>query len=272
MNSNADISLVKLLFGFIILLIPILLLWLYKVKIVKSIVVSAARMVVQLALVAVYLEWVFNLNSAWVNTIWVFVMVLVGTITTINRVSLNWRVFVVPFLIAGISSVLIIDTFFLGFIINLEYVFDARYFIPITGMILGNSLKHNIVGLSAYFKGLSEKTELYQFLLTNTASKKIALRPFIADALKQALNPMIASMSVVGLISLPGMMTGQILGGSSPATAIKYQIMIMLAIFVGCTLNLFLSIILSNRSVFNGYHNFKPEVLKGKLRHKKVKA
>jgi putative ABC transport system permease protein len=60
----------------------------------------------------------------------------------------------------------------------------------------------------------------------------------------------------MGLISLPGMMTGQLLGGSSPAIAIKYQIMIMLAIFTGCTLNLFLSIIASNKVVFDAFYNF----------------
>lgn len=65
------------------------------------------------------------------------------------------EVFLFPLFIAGITSVLIVDGFFLGFILELNYIFDARYFIPITGMILGNSLNHNIVGLSSYFKGLS---------------------------------------------------------------------------------------------------------------------
>ena len=62
------------------------------------------------------------------------------------------------------------------------------------------------------------------------------------EALKAALIPITNSLFAVGLVSLPGMMTGQILGGSSPVIAIKYQIMIMLAIFVGCTINLVVSI------------------------------
>ncbi len=160
------------------------------------------------------------------------------------------------------TSVIIIDSFFLGWIIKLDYFFDARYFIPITGMVLGNSLNHNIVGLSTYFVGLSEKRELYYFLLTNTADTKLSIRPFIEDAVKRGLNPLIATMTVIGLISLPGMMTGQILGGSSPAVAIRYQIMIMLAIFTGCTINLFLSILFSNRFVFDKYNRFKDNVLK----------
>ena len=153
-------------------------------------------------------------------------------VITVKRISLSWKVFALPLFIAGLISVIIIDTFFLGFIIKLDYIFDVRYLIPITGMILGNSMNHNIVGLTAFFKGLSEKSDLYYFLLTNTGSSKLALRPFYGEAFKRALNPMIANMSVIGLISLPGMMTGQILGGSSPVVAIKYQIMIMSYNFV----------------------------------------
>jgi putative ABC transport system permease protein len=219
-------------------------------------------MIVQLLLVALYLEWIFDLNNAWINLLWVTVMIFVGIFTTIKRVQLRWRTFIFPFFIAGISSVVIIDTFFLGYVIKLDYIFDARYFIPITGMILGNSINHNVVGLTTYFRAMAEHSELYYFLLTNTDSEKLALRPYITNAIRQGLNPLIATMSVIGLISLPGMMTGQILGGSSPVIAIKYQVMIMLAIFVGCTINLVLSILISNVFVFDGYGRFRENAVK----------
>jgi len=262
MKSAMDISLFDLGISFSALLIPIAFLLYYKVKIVKDILIGAARMVIQLSLVAIYLEWIFNLNNAWVNCLWILIMISVGVYTSIKRIGLNWRYFILPFFTASIISVIIIDTFFLGFIIKLDNIFDARYFVPITGMILGNSLNHNIVGLTTYLKGFTEKSELYYFLLTNSSSFKITLRPFITEAIKRGLNPLIASMSVIGLISLPGMMTGQILGGSSPVIAIKYQIMIMLAIFVGCSINLLLSIIFSNYVIFDSGKRLKNDFLK----------
>ena len=160
MNSIVDIKLFDLALGFIIILIPIFFFYYYRVKIIKDLLISMARMMLQLMLVALYLEWIFDKNSAWINIFWVTVMIFVGIFTTIKRVGLNWRYFIIPFFIAGLSSVLIIDSFFLGFVIKLDYVFDARYFIPITGMILGNSINHNVVGLSSYFDGLSEKGEV----------------------------------------------------------------------------------------------------------------
>lgn len=262
MKTIIDIDLIDLALSFVTLAIPVIVFLYFKVKVISDVLVSVMRMIIQLMLVALYLEWIFEMNNAWINVFWVTVMIFVGIFTTIRRVRLYWKDFIIPFFIAGLISVAIIDSFFLGYVIKLDYVFDARYFIPITGMILGNSINHNVVGLSTYFHGLSEKSELYYFLLTNTGNSKLALRPYIANAIKQGLNPLIATMSVIGLISLPGMMTGQILGGSSPIIAIKYQIMIMLAIFVGCTINLVLSIIISNAFVFDEYGRFKEKSLK----------
>ena len=262
MNSATDISIWELASGLLLFIIPIAFFYIYKIWIIKDVLIGLVRMLIQLSMVALYLEWIFELNNAWLNSLWVMVMIIVGILTTIRRVALNWRMFFVPLLLASLTSVFIVDLFFLGWVLKLDYIFDARYFIPITGMILGNALNHNIVGLTTYFKGLGEKSELYFFLLSNTGSKKLALRPFINDAVKQGLNPMIATMSVIGLISLPGMMTGQILGGSSPVTAIKYQIMIMIAIFVGCTINLFLSILFSNRFIFDTYSNLKKGIFR----------
>lgn len=256
-ETTQDISLVNLIIGFSVLLIPVAIFLYYKVQLIKDMLISTLRMVVQLSLVAVYMEWIFRLNNAWLNSAWVIIMISVSAYTSVSRVKLNRKIFIIPFAMAILVSLLIIDGFFLGLIIQLEYVFDARYFIPISGMILGNSLNHNIVGLSNYFDNFESKKELYYFVLTNSGNAVMAKRPFIQEALIKGLNPLLAAMSVMGLISLPGMMTGQILGGASPATAIKYQIMIMIAIFVGCTLSLMMSLWYSNLKIFDKYGNIK---------------
>ena len=248
-----DIQGANLLLGFLLLLVPVVVFLVLKIRLVKDLLYSVLRMVVQLSLVAVYLEWIFEKNNAWINSLWVLMMVLIGAGTIVKRVKLNWRIYLVPIILAGMISMLIIDGFFLGLVIQLDYVFDARYFVPISGMVLGNSLNHNIVGLSTYFDGLIQKKELYYFILTNSGSKKMALMPFIQEAFLKSLNPLLANMSVIGLISLPGMMTGQILGGASPVIAIKYQLMIILAIFIGCVMMLGMSILFSGRYLFDKY-------------------
>lgn len=244
-----DISLWNLILAFLSMALPVLIFRHYDLKLNKDLLIGMVRMVLQLSLVAVYLEWIFVLNNAWINSLWVLIMVLIGADTVVRRINIPRKLFLVPLMLSGFISMVIIDTFFIGLVIRPEYFFDARYFIPISGMVLGNSLNHNIVGLTAWFEGMTKKKELYYFLLTNGGNERNAMRPFIQDALRKGLNPLIATMSVMGLISLPGMMTGQILGGASPAVAIKYQIMIMLAIFTGCTLTLLLSILFVRKKI-----------------------
>lgn len=262
MKEITDITLWDLALGLSMLSIPVLIFLYYRIKLIKDLFVSTVRMILQLLLVAAYLEWIFEKNNPWINSLWVLVMVMVSAGTLIYRVKISWRMFLLPFLLSGIFSMAVIDGFFIGLVIRPDYIFDARYFIPISGMVLGNSLNHNVVGLSAFIGGLSEKKELYYFLLTNSGSQKNALRPYIQDAIHKSLNPLLATMSVIGLISLPGMMTGQILGGSSPVTAIKYQIMIMIAILSGAALTLLLSIIFSSRNMFDDYGNIHQRIWK----------
>lgn len=260
MNGAVDISVYKLILAYGILLLPIFWLYYYKTGLIKEVIIAAIRMAVQLSIVAFYFSYIFTLNNPWVNILWVFIMIIVSVFTTIKRSNLKISLFIFPLFTALSLSLLLIDTFFLGFIINLENVFDARYFIPISGMILGNSMNHNIVGLNAYFDKLKNNNQLYYFILVNKNDHKKAILPYMRDAIKKALNPMIASMSVIGLISLPGMMTGQMLGGSDPTTAVRYQILIMLAIFVSSNLNLVLTLIFSNRFIFDKFGKLKSEI------------
>jgi len=257
MNGVADITIYKLALGYIILLLPLFWLYYFKTGLVKDVVIGAIRMTIQLSFVAVYFTYIFTLNSPLLNISWVAIMIVVSVFTTIKRSKLKLKMFIVPVFLAIVISLVLVDTFFLGFIIGLENVFDARYFIPISGMILGNSMNHNIVGLNAYFDKLKNNNQLYYFILINNNDKKSALRPYMRDAISKAINPLIASMTVMGLISLPGMMTGQILGGSDPSVAVKYQILILLAIFVSSNLNLVLTLVFSNKYVFDKFGKLK---------------
>jgi putative ABC transport system permease protein len=128
-------------------------------------------------------------------------------------------------------------------------------------MLLGNCIRTNIFGLSSYYNKLQKEQTLYKYALANGATKKEALFPYMRNSLKTSFAPTIATMAVVGLISLPGMMTGQILGGSSPTVAIKYQIMLMITIFVSSILAVVLTIFISNKFIFDPFQNLKTKII-----------
>jgi putative ABC transport system permease protein len=255
--ETIDISWGYLFLGYLMLGIPLWAFWYYHTGLVRDTIVAAARMTVQLILMGLYLTVLFDLNNAWINLLWLLIMIGVGTGTTLRRSELHWRKFLIPVTVGSLISIVIVDAFFLGIVLHLENVFDARYFVTISGMIMGNSMKHNIIALDVFYKTLSRNKSDYKYCIANGATRREALQPFMRQALKISFNPQIATMAVMGLIALPGTLTGQIIGGSSPDTAIKYQILLMLAIFVASMITILITINMANRNLFDKWDDFE---------------
>jgi len=148
-------------------------------------------------------------------------------------------------------------------IIRLDYVFDARYLVVLGGMLLGNSLRGNIVGIAAFYKNIKRDSKKFLYVLSLGASLHEALLPYLQQSVQLALKPTLASMATMGIVALPGMMTGVILGGTSPEVAIKYQIMIMIAIVTSTTVSVVLTILMTMRVCFTKYGTLKTEIFVG---------
>lgn len=255
--ETIDISWGNLFLGYLLLVIPVGAMWYYRTGLVQDTLIAALRMTVQLFLMGFYLTILFDLNSIAINLLWLLVMVIVSTLTTIRRSEVSWRKFLFPVTVGTIISIAIVDSFFLGITLRLENIFDARYFITITGMILGNTMKHNIIAINLFYKNLVDQKADYKYCIANGATRKEAIMPFMKTAIKSAFNPQIATMAVLGLIALPGTLTGQIIGGSGPEVAIKYQILLMLAIFIASMITVLVTINLANYFLFDEWDDFE---------------
>jgi putative ABC transport system permease protein len=241
-NQVYDISWLDLSIGYILLSVPLFIFHRYKTGLVKDTIIAFLRMALQLFLVGLYLDVIFKYNSVYINVLWLSVMIIIATFTAIKRSEIKGYRFIVPIGGSLMVSMGLISFMFLIVVLKPDSFFNAQYFIPITGMIIGNCMERIIIALNSYYSTLNKEHEVYQYYLANGANRKEALKPFFSDALKKSFNPLIANTAVIGLIALPGMMTGQILGGSSPNVAIKYQILLMLCIFIASVMSVFLSL------------------------------
>lgn len=239
--------------GLLLLAIPLYCFHVFGVRLIRSTVVAAVRMVVQMFLIGLYLRYLFEWNSPWINILWVLLMVMVASFTATHRTRLRRRVVVLPLAVGLLSSALVVGLYFLVFVLRLEHPFDARYFIPIIGILMGNMLGVNVLALNTYYDGLQRERELYFYLLGNGATHFEAISPFIRQAIDKSFVPCIANMAVMGIVSLPGTMIGQILGGSAPGIAIKYQMMIVVITFSASMLSLMATLWLADRRSFDVY-------------------
>ncbi len=256
-QSTIDISYPYLALGYILLIIPLFLLHYYQTGLLKAAIVANIRMTIQLLLIGVYLEFLFRLDNFLLNIAWVIVMIIISAYTIGKRSELPLKRFFTPIFISSIITMSGILFYFLYLVLQMSNMFTAAYFIPISGMLLGNTIKTVIIALNDYYQNIQTHQTQYRWYLANGASIHEALRPFKAQAMKKAFNPVIATTAIVGLISIPGMMTGQILGGNSPAVAVKYQIMLMITIFSASIINVALTIFLSDKQNIDAAGNLK---------------
>lgn len=255
--ATIDISYLYLGIGLLLLILPMYYLWRYETGLLKGFCVSAVRMVVQMLFIGVYLRYLFEWDSPLVNCIWVLIMVYIATETAITRTHVRRGVLMMPLMVGFVVASVLVGLYFLGIVLQLNNIFSAQYFIPIMGILLGNMLTVNVIAVGTFYSTLQREQNLYYFLLGNGATQNEALVPFIRQAIAKSFSPTIANMAVMGLVSLPGTMIGQILGGSTPDVAIKYQIMIVVITMSASMLSLMVSIRLSVKNAFDGYGRMK---------------
>jgi len=259
--ETLDIELPRMALLYGLCLLPWLLLWLIGLRLSRDIGISILRMSIQLALVGICLKMLFDLNNPWLNGLWILIMLLVADLSILRRAGLKVRYFALATFTAIASSILFSTSYLVILVIQPAHYYDARYIVPLAGMILGNCLQGNVIALERFYSALRKNENEYTTYLMLGATRWEAVRPYFRDAVKAAINPTIASMATMGLVSLPGMMTGQILGGSEPWLAVKYQIAIMICIFTSTTIASIINLKLSLTIAFDAFDVLKNEMI-----------
>ena len=142
-------------------------------------------------------------------------------------------------------------------IIQVEPWYSPQYVIPIMGMILGNSMNGVALAIDRLTSEIREKREIIETRLSLGATSREAVSDIISSAVRAAMIPTINSLMTVGIVSLPGMMTGQILSGTSPIIAVKYQILVMYMIAASVMISSVLLVQRGYKQYFTAHHQFK---------------
>ena len=228
-NEMSIIPLENLLFAFIPVAIVIFILYKWSLDYKHSI-YALFRMLLQLLLIGYLLTFIFDSNSSLLVMCILIFMVLVASWISLRTLSIqSQKLFIYAFISIGLGGgiTLLLVT---QMVVEVSIWYDARYLIPLAGMTFANSL----TGLS--LAGERFEAEINRGIKYEEARK---------IAYKASLIPVVNSLLAVGLVALPGMMTGQILSGVSPLIAVRYQIMVMCMIFgsAGISTALFLVLI-----------------------------
>lgn len=207
----------------------------YQLAVGKSIAIATLRSTLQLAGVGLIIGWVFEQRTWYTILGLLSIMTLIASSTAVSRTKLK-----LPghrktmALILGGTTAIALSYFTIG-VIGLRQ-WDPRYLIPIGGMLLGNTMTACTLAADRLHTGIKDKRADIITMLAMGASPQQTLVGIRQQVLKAAMMPTINTMMVVGVVQLPGMMTGQMLGGSDPFQAAMYQLLIIVGIMLCATL------------------------------------
>lgn len=239
--------------AYVMLIVPTaLILWL-RMGLLGRLWFAVIRMTLQLLFVGLYVQVIFQVDKLWLTALWMGVMVLAADVSVVRGSGLKMRRMGAAIFAALCAGALPPLTFFLGAVLALPGIFRAQYAIPLFGMILGNCMTASIVALRTFFQQATSQERQMLYALAQGATLWEALVPFVRNACIAAISPTIERITTLGLVTLPGMMSGVVLTGESPFKAVEYQTVIMLSALCGTSMAVAATFWVTIRSSFTAY-------------------
>jgi putative ABC transport system permease protein len=226
----------------------------------RRLLVASIRTVVQLLLIGLVLRWIFTQTRWYYMLAMIVAMTLIAGVSAVRRTGRRYpRMWLDSVISMGLSS-WVMAALAVTVIIRVGWD-QPQYTIPLLGMILGNTLNGISLGVDRLGEELAGKRDQVETRLALGATRWEAARAAVQEAVRTGMTPTINAMMIVGVVSLPGMMTGQMLGGVPPVQAVMYQIVIMFLIAAGTSLGTLMIVLLAYRRLFTPDHQFLAELL-----------
>lgn len=199
----------------------------------RDLVIGAIRTVVQLYLVGLVLAAVFSAARWYWVVLILVVMTAVATQAAVSRLAKpipgGYRIAATALTVSTAATL----AYVIGVVVQARPWYEPQYIIPIAGMILGNAMTSAALAGDRLQGDLRARADEVEAMLALGFSGREAVQPLVRSSLRAAMIPTVNGMMTVGVVQLPGMMTGQILAGTSPLVAIEYQIVVMFMLAAG---------------------------------------
>lgn len=255
-DGVVDIGYVELFSASALMLVAGLVSWKLELGQTRRIVVSSVRCFVQLLAAGFLLMYLFEFQTWWLVLLVLAAMVIAATQIATSRVKSR-----IPGLVPAVFVSLFVSSTAIGLIVvegvvHAEPWYNARQLVPITGMIMGNAMAAVAVAIDRLFADLDARTPEMFSLVALGATPHEAAAPSLKAAIGAGMTPILANMSAAGIVTFPGMMTGQLLAGADPLAAAKYQIVVMLMLSAANTIAIVSACYLTYRKRFapDGYY------------------
>lgn len=240
--SNASLAL-----AFMLVLVALMISQKEKLGLEKDMLWSVARAIVQLTLVGYLLHTLFAVNSRWLTLLMVLFICLNAALNARKRSKRIGNAFVISFIAIACGTGLTLTIL----VVSGAIAFVPMQVIPVAGMIAGNAMVAVGLCYTQLNQRFADNRQKIEEMLSLGASVKLASSALVRDSIRAALIPTVDAAKTVGLVSLPGMMSGLIFAGIDPVLAIKYQIMVTFMLLGTAAISTIIAAWLGYRRFYN---------------------
>jgi putative ABC transport system permease protein len=227
--------------------IPLVLSKTLKLGLEKDTIIATVRSIVQLLAVGYVLKFVFDSEGYTYIVLMVILMITAATLNARKKgkgiKGITWKIAL---------TLIVVEIVTQGILLGFQIIPPtAQYIIPISGMLIGNSMVLSILFLNRFTAEIESNLDVTELILSLGGTPKQAIHTQLTTAIKTSIIPTIESQKTIGLVQLPGMMSGQIIGGADPVQAVQFQLLILFALLTTATLSSILIGFLSYPTLFN---------------------
>lgn len=219
---------------------------------------SACRALLQLCAMGFIMAFVIRSGNPWFVLLLIAFMLIAAVQITLSRAKGVPKGLAGPVLLSLVLTMLIMMSLVTELVIRPHPWYAPQLVVPLTGMLLGNTVSALAVGLSRFFESMRERRDEVDTLLALGATAWEAARPSVVSSIRLGLMPTTASLASTGIVTVPGMMAGQIIAGGDPINAAKYQFMVLAAIAALTLLADSVIMVLAYRKCFTVLDQYQP--------------
>lgn len=231
----------------IFVLMPIILSKTLRLQLETDMIIATIRSIIQLLIVGYILKFVFDSNSFLYIFLMVLLMILAATQNARKKgkkiKGITWKIAV---------TLIIVESLTQGILLGFQIVpATAQYIISISGMVIGNSMVLSILFLNRFTAEVESHEDETELILSLGGTPKQAIHQQLIQSIKASMIPTIEAQKTMGLVQLPGMMSGQIIAGADPIQAVQFQLLILFLLLTTAAFTSVLLGFLSYPTLFN---------------------
>lgn len=252
-----EITFMQYVWGFLLLLIPGYVLYLYHSTLLTKTVRATVRMMGLLLVLGFLLFEVMALNQWGITLLFALLMVAIGAILTVRRAKLPIRQLFVPVMAGTLTGVLVVGLYVLWLVVGVRNPLEVRFLIPVVGLLTGHLIQVNSQALHIYFMGLRHHSQLYHYLLGNGMKHSQALGYLFRRTIERAALPNISTMGRMLIGVSPIVLWSMMLAGAGVFTALAFQLVLLIAMFSASMISVIVTVVISRRYLLDDYHQLK---------------